>query len=119
LDILEKIGVRIQDEEVLELLRNKGAEVTDGDLVKIPSILVEWALDKVPSRITLWDQVKDQRLKLERKNLYFGPGSDCLNILDHRTGKRRRAVLDDVKDAIRVCDSLKSRLKNISFKKYY
>ncbi len=39
-------------------------------------------------------------------NSYFGGGSDCLNILDHRTGERRRPTLDDVRDAVRLQDAL-------------
>jgi trimethylamine--corrinoid protein Co-methyltransferase len=34
----------------------------------------------------------------------YGTGSDCLNILDHRTGERRKAVLQDIIDGIRVSD---------------
>ncbi|MCL7453650.1 MAG: trimethylamine methyltransferase family protein, partial [Anaerolineae bacterium] len=39
-------------------------------------------------------------------NTYYGGGSDCLNILDHRTGQRRRPVLQDVKEAAIVQDAL-------------
>ena len=45
-------------------------------------------------------------VQLERNNVFFGPGSDCLYILDHRTGERRRGTLDDVVAASRVCDAL-------------
>jgi trimethylamine--corrinoid protein Co-methyltransferase len=36
----------------------------------------------------------------------FGTGSDCLNILDHETGERRKALNQDVVDGIRVADAL-------------
>ncbi len=36
----------------------------------------------------------------------YGTGSDCLHILDHRTGERRKAVLQDVIDGIRVADAM-------------
>jgi trimethylamine--corrinoid protein Co-methyltransferase len=36
----------------------------------------------------------------------FGTGSDCLHILDHRNGERRRAVLQDVVDGLRVAEAL-------------
>jgi len=39
-------------------------------------------------------------------NTYYGGGSDCLNILDHRTGERRRPVLEDVAQAARLMDGL-------------
>jgi len=37
---------------------------------------------------------------------YFGGGSDCLYVLDHRTGTRRKAVLQDVVNATIVQDAL-------------
>ena len=37
---------------------------------------------------------------------YFGGGSDCLNILDHRTGERRRPTLEDVRQATILMDAL-------------
>jgi trimethylamine--corrinoid protein Co-methyltransferase len=43
---------------------------------------------------------------LEKKRSYYGTGSDCLYIVDHRTGERRRAVLQDVVEGVRVCDAL-------------
>jgi trimethylamine--corrinoid protein Co-methyltransferase len=37
---------------------------------------------------------------------FYGPGSDCLNIIDHRTGERRRPVVKDVEQGSVVCDFL-------------
>jgi trimethylamine--corrinoid protein Co-methyltransferase len=45
-------------------------------------------------------------MPLERNNVFFGPGSDCPNVLDHRTGARRPGTLQDIVDGIRVCDAL-------------
>jgi trimethylamine--corrinoid protein Co-methyltransferase len=42
---------------------------------------------------------------------FFGPGSDCLNVIDHRTGERRKPLLEDVVEGITVCDAL----ENIDF----
>ena len=45
-------------------------------------------------------------MPVEGRKIFFGPGSDCLNILDHRTGKRRKPVLQDVVDGVSLCDAL-------------
>jgi trimethylamine--corrinoid protein Co-methyltransferase len=45
-------------------------------------------------------------MPLERNNVFYGPGSDCPNILDHRTGQRRRGTLQDIVEGTRVCDAL-------------
>jgi trimethylamine--corrinoid protein Co-methyltransferase len=45
-------------------------------------------------------------LALDGDNYFFGTGSDCLNILDHRSGLRRAPTLDDVRDGITVIEAL-------------
>ena len=43
---------------------------------------------------------------LEGTRVYFGTGSDCLNIIDHETGEHRRFTRADLVDAYRLCDAL-------------
>jgi trimethylamine--corrinoid protein Co-methyltransferase len=45
-------------------------------------------------------------MQLEGHRCYYGTGSDCLNIIDHRDELRRRAVLQDIVDGLTVCDAL-------------
>ena len=56
--------------------------------------------------MTLYERNGSPAILLDGYRSYYGPGSDCLNIVDHRTGQRRKAVLQDVVDAITVCDAL-------------
>ena len=44
LEILRRTGVRIFHDGALDLLRQTDAVITDGNLVRFPSGLVEWAL---------------------------------------------------------------------------
>ncbi|HUV13956.1 MAG TPA: trimethylamine methyltransferase family protein, partial [Acidobacteriota bacterium] len=106
LEILERVGVRLHLEEAVQLLERAGASVTDGNLVRIPSSLVERALDTVPKTLTLHTRDGVPVIPLEGTRSFFGPGSDCLNILDHRTGDRRKPVLEDVTDGVTLCDAL-------------
>jgi len=110
LEILQEIGLRIQEPEALELLRHGGA-VVDGSLVRIPSWRVDWALRRAPKQLTLFDQSGKPAIRLRGRVSYFGNGSDLLYIIDHRTGERRLAQLQDVVDTIRVLDAL----ENIDF----
>ena len=89
--LLETTGVEIPVPEALDLLRSAGATI-DGSRVRIPERLVRWALETAPKQITLHDRDGRPALHLEGDNDFFGPGSDCLNVLDHRTGERRRAT---------------------------
>jgi len=106
LQILERTGARLESPAAVELLRDAGARVDGADHVRIPRDLVAWALSVVPREVTLYDQRGGRPLRLAGNVAYFGPGSDCLNIIDHRTGERRKPVLRDVEEGIALCDSL-------------
>ena len=105
LEILERTGVDVHDEKAREILAKAGAKV-DGIRVRVPEHLVNWALETAPKRMTLYDRNGKVAIRAWGYNSYFGGGSDCLNILDHRTGQRRRPKLSDVRDAAIVQDAL-------------
>ncbi len=108
LEILERTGVRLHLQEAVDLLKRAGAHVSDGNLVRIPSHLTEKALVTAPKRVVLCDREGRRIMPLEGRKSYFGTGSDCLNILDHRTDTRRKAKLSDVVDAMKVCEHLEN-----------
>ena len=74
--------------------------------MRIPARLVEWAMQVAPKVVTLYNRHGEPAIVLDGHCAYFGTGSDCLNIVDHRTGQRRKPVLQDVVDGITLCDAL-------------
>ena len=107
LEILRRTGVRVYHDAALELLRASDALISDDNLVRFPTGLVEWALDQAPSRIALCRRGSDEVVApLEGRKVHFGTGSDCLNYLDPRTGERRKFTAEDVVDCIRLVDAL-------------
>jgi trimethylamine--corrinoid protein Co-methyltransferase len=106
LEILERVGAYLQDEESIRLLRAAGAKVDESGRVRFPPKRVEWALSTAPRSIRLCDREGKQRLPLEKGRVFFGPGSDCLYLLDHRTGERRQPTRRDLEEAVRVCEGL-------------
>jgi len=106
LEILERIGVRLFLDEAVQLIKKAGAQVEDGSLVRVPHKLVERALETVPKRVVLYDRRGNPAMPVENHNCFFGPGSDCLNILDHRSGQRRKPVVQDVREGVILCDAL-------------
>ena len=52
LEILARTGVRLYDQEALDLLKKAGAFISDGNRVRIPAGLVEKAFSTVPKRVT-------------------------------------------------------------------
>jgi trimethylamine--corrinoid protein Co-methyltransferase len=105
LQILERIGIITRSEEARNILTNAGAKA-DGQIVRIPEHMVTKALETAPKRLTLFDREGNAAIEAWGYNSYFGGGSDCLYILDHRTGERRRALLQDVIDSTRLMDAL-------------
>ncbi len=106
LSILERTGVRLYDQQAIELVQQAGAGVSDGNRVRIPARLVEQALETAPKQVVIYDRNGQPVMPLEGYRSFYGPGSDLLNIVDHRTGQRRRPVLRDVIEGATLCDAL-------------
>lgn len=104
-EILERIGVDVHDEKARSILKEGGAKV-DGIRVRVPEFMVKRALTTTPRTIKLYDRKGNLAMRAGGYNSYYGGGSDCLNVLDHRTGERRRPVLEDVRQAVTLMDAL-------------
>jgi trimethylamine--corrinoid protein Co-methyltransferase len=105
LEILERTGVKVEYQPALDLLKKAGCFVEE-NRVRVPAHLVKWALRAAPSRIMMYDRTGKPVMPIQDRISTFGTGSDCLNILDHSTGERRKALLQDVVDGIRVADAM-------------
>jgi trimethylamine--corrinoid protein Co-methyltransferase len=106
LEVLRRTGIRFHHQEALEMLKEAGAFVSDGNLVKFPARLVEDAVASTPSRIILCDRDGQPAVFLEGTKVYFGTGSDCLNLLDPETGEHREFTQADLVDSYHLCDAL-------------
>lgn len=106
LGVLERTGVRLYEPRALDLLKRKGVPVEDGNRVRIPPALVEWALSVAPKSTTLYSRGGEPAMVLQGHNMYYGTGSDCPNVIDLRTGQRRPGTLQDIVEATRICDAL-------------
>jgi len=107
LEILERVGIDVHHDKAREVLGDHGAEV-DELRVRIPGYMVEQALAVAPAHLTLCNRHGDVAIRGWGYNTAFGGGSDCLYVLDHRSGRRRKALLADVEEAITVMDALPS-----------
>ena len=105
-EILERAGAQYHDKESIEILKKGGCWV-DGDIVKIPTKLVEWALRTAPSRVTLYNSRNGEvAMRLEGNNSYFGTGSDTPFFIDPYTQNRLTASKKTVSMAAKVIDAL-------------
>ena len=106
LEILQRVGALIDEEQAAALLRKAGVPQGEKGTFHIPPKLVEWAVAAAPKRIVLHNRDGAAVMPLEAGRVYYGPGSDCLFILDHRSDQRRPATLKDMEEAIRLADAL-------------
>lgn len=105
LEVLERTGAEVHSEEALKIFRRGGCWV-DGNRVRFPSRLVEWAVRTTPSRIVICDRNGKRTMFLEGQNVYYGPGPTNTYTLDPFTGERRRPAKSDTARAAIVADAL-------------
>ncbi len=105
LEVLQRTGIKIFHEDVLELLEKAGALIK-GDIAHLPPYLVSQALHTAPCRVTIADRNGDPAMNLEKGRSYYGSGSDTLSVHDLDSGMPRPAVKQDTINAAIVADGL-------------
>ncbi len=105
--ILEECGVRVLHNECLDLLEGLGCTVDRASsIVRIPSNVVQKAIETTPSKFSIYGRDPSFRIDLGGDNVYFGPGGFAVFAEDIDTGKRRRALRKDVIEHLRISDVL-------------
>ena len=108
LEVLRRTGLRFYHQAALDMLKDTGAFVSDGNLVRFPARLIEDAVASAPGRIIMCDRDGEPAVFLEGSRVYFGTGSDCLNLLDPETGEHRKFTQADIVAGYRLCDALEN-----------
>jgi trimethylamine--corrinoid protein Co-methyltransferase len=106
LEVLRRTGIRFLHQEALDLLEEAGAFISDQNLVKFPPHLVEEAIASAPGRVVMCDRDGEPAMYLEGTKVYFGTGSDCLNLLDPESGEHRKFTQADLIHGYHLCDAL-------------
>jgi trimethylamine--corrinoid protein Co-methyltransferase len=106
LEVLRRTGLRFHHPGALDMLKGAGASVADGNLVRFPAAMVEEAIASAPSRIIMCNRDGQPAVWLEGSKVWFGTGSDCLNLLDPETGEHRKFTQADIIDGYHLCDAL-------------
>ncbi|MGI6030630.1 MAG: trimethylamine methyltransferase family protein [Eubacteriales bacterium] len=105
LRILSEIGVRVDDEEARELLRQAGARVDEDHVAYIEESLVAKALQSVAKETQMYDREGQPAFVLKDDNQVFGGGSDTISTYD-RQGRHVDVNLQTVRDFARLQDAL-------------
>lgn len=109
LEVLEDIGVKIENRPALELMADNGCRVDfNKQMVKVPEYVLKEALQSAPSKITLYGKKPDFDVMLDDTNtVYTMGGAGAIRVLD-LDGRRRPATLRDLVDLTRLQDVLEN-----------
>ncbi len=109
IEILEKSGIAVYSPTALEAFRKCGAEVDESEnTVRLPSGLVEDAIDSNPSSITLYGRDGACDAVLEDSRVHYGTGGTAIYVIDPDSGERRPSALEDVILNARMTEELEN-----------
>ena len=111
LEILDKIGFRMEHNDALRMLGDVGCRISDRNWVKMPAHVAEDALRSAPRQFVLYDQNGNKAIPLTKESFFYGTGSDTIFTLDVDTYKRRRSRLKDTASFAKLVDAM----ENMSF----
>jgi trimethylamine--corrinoid protein Co-methyltransferase len=87
LQILSSVGLRVDSVEAQKLFtRAIGSQALDGDRVRIPADLVEWAIQATPARIDIYDRTGSPAFRLPDQ-ARFGVGVTSLYYQEPETDR--------------------------------
>jgi len=107
MQLLMDPGVRIHNDQALELLIGAGAEVDRAKQVAfIPEDLVQTALKTVPREFYLYSLDGEPVVHYGGERVQFDPGSAAIAVLDSHTGKHRPPVTGDFVNFVKIVEML-------------
>jgi trimethylamine--corrinoid protein Co-methyltransferase len=104
LRILSEVGVVLAQPQAREMLTGAGAAVRD-ERVLLPPDLVERAATQCPRQVTTHGRAGEP-VTLGDGALHWHNLGGARDVYDPRTGQRRPAMLQDVRDSARLLDAL-------------
>ena len=102
--------MRLPHEEALELLSQNGAEITDNNVVRIPTRLVDTAIESVPKRkdVTLYGRDPKHDVTFDKHDPALACMTMAVNVIDPHTRQKRLATNDDLAALTRMADQLEN-----------
>ena len=107
LEVLERTGVWVEDDDALTVFAEGGAEVDlESHIVRLPAHVVEDAVRAAPSKLTLCGRVPDNDVVLESDRVGFTNFGEGIKVVDPESGELREPTKRDVAEAARLIDAL-------------
>jgi trimethylamine--corrinoid protein Co-methyltransferase len=100
-------GVRVHNDEALDLLAGAGATVDRGNrIVRLPEKIVRRALETAPEEFYLHTFDGRPVVHYGGDDVQFDPGSAAITILDSDTGRQRPALTGDFVNLVKLVEML-------------
>jgi len=107
LEVLERTGVFVEDDEALDIFSDGGCKVDrETRMAKIPGHVVEDAIRSAPPKSILCGRDPSKDVVLEAGRVNFCNFDEGIMIIDKETGEQRKPTLADVADAATLVDAL-------------
>jgi len=108
LQILREIGMDVRDGDTRKRLLQEGCREGKDEYILFPEDLVGRCISTIPNRFTLYDRNGGLAVDARDRVPHFAPGLNCITLYDHRTDSHRESLLQDVREAARVCERLEN-----------
>ena len=100
-------GVRVHNQEALNLLADAGAKVDfETQIAYIPEKIVRSALETRPSEFYLYNLEGEQVVHYGGDSVQFDPGSAAINVLDSDTQEQRQPLTADFVKFVKLVETL-------------
>jgi trimethylamine--corrinoid protein Co-methyltransferase len=100
-------GVRVHNQEALNLLADAGAKVDfDTQIAYIPEKVVRGALETRPSEFYLYNLDGEQVVHYGGDSVQFNPGSAAITVLDSETQEQRQPLTQDFVKFVKLVETL-------------
>ena len=106
LEVLERTGVYVEDEEARRVFAGAGATVDARGVVRIPGHVVEQAVRTAPSKLVLAGRDPKNDVVLEAGRVGFTNFGEGVQIVDPYTGELHVPFKEDVAATAKVVDAL-------------
>lgn len=106
LEVLNDVGVFVQNKEARKLFAEAGAKVYEDGLTKIPPFLVEEAIRSAPATLTLPGRTPKRDIVIDGGRVSFTNFGEGISIIDPQTNELRTTTKDDLVMLTRLLDYL-------------
>jgi trimethylamine--corrinoid protein Co-methyltransferase len=107
LEVLERTGVFVEDDEARALFAAGGARVDEQRrIVRLPAHIVEEAIRSAPPKVVLCGRTPERDVVLEDGRVGFTNFGEGIQVVDPYTGELHESRKQDVADCTRLIDAL-------------